>query len=80
MTEASPRPVRRWAQIALDVFSVILALGAAALVVAPVFMTMTGLGGHDWDPMETDRFLAIKTIKSYHQFPFWNPYSCGGHT
>ncbi len=24
--------------------------------------------------------LAIKTIKHYHQFPFWNPYSCGGHT
>ena len=75
----APAP-RRFLRVALDVFSLLLALAAAGLVVAPVFKTWNGLGGHDWDPMEGDRYLAIKTIKHYHQFPFWNPYSCGGHT
>jgi len=64
----------------LDVLSIVLAIGAVALTVAPVFEHWNTLGGHDWDPMEGARFLSIKTIKQYHQFPFWNPYSCGGHT
>ena len=76
----SDAPPRKWPRVALDVFSVILTLGAITLVVAPLFDRWDGLGGHDWDPMEAARYLSIKTIKRYHQFPFWNPYSCGGHT
>ncbi len=73
-------PERTWPRVVLEVFGVILALGAAAMTVAPIFSEWHGLGGHDWDPMEAARYVAIKTIKHYHQFPFWNPYSCGGHT
>jgi hypothetical protein len=65
---------------ALNVFSFVLMLGGIALVVAPVFMTMDTYGVHDWDQMEAHRYLAVKTLKTFHQFPFWNPYSCGGHT
>src|SRR5262249_8493443 len=78
-TRVSDAP-RKWPRVVLDVFSVILTLGAVALVVAPLFDGWNGLGGHDWDPMEAARYLSIKTIKQYHQFPVWNPYSCGGPT
>lgn len=70
----------RVGRIALEVFAALLALGMIALVVAPVFMHTDTYGIHDWDQMEAHRYLAVKTIKRYHQFPFWNPYSCGGHT
>jgi hypothetical protein len=62
------------------VFAFVLMLGGVALVVAPVFIHLDTFGQHDWDQMEGHRYLAMKTIKVYHQFPFWNPYSCGGHT
>ncbi|MBV9950251.1 MAG: hypothetical protein JOZ69_25645 [Myxococcales bacterium] len=37
------------------------------------------IGAHDWDQMEAHRYLVTKTILRFHQFPFWNPYACGGH-
>ncbi len=80
MTDLKQIPQRRWPRVVLDVLAIVLTLGAAALCVAPIFSEWHGLGGHDWDPMETSRYVSIKTIKHYHQFPFWNPYSCGGHT
>jgi hypothetical protein len=29
--------------------------------------------------MESHRELVVKTMRDYHQFPFWEPYACGGH-
>ena len=29
--------------------------------------------------MNTQREVVVKTIVRFHQFPFWNPYTCGGH-
>jgi hypothetical protein len=72
--------LRRISWIALHIFAVVLMLGGVALVIAPVFINLDTYGQHDWDQMQGHRYLAIKTIKRYHQFPFWNPYSCGGHT
>ncbi|NOU26704.1 MAG: hypothetical protein HOO96_02265 [Polyangiaceae bacterium] len=37
------------------------------------------LGGHDWDQMEAHRYLLTKSVRRFGQFPFWNPYGCGGH-
>ncbi len=79
-TDAPKRDWSRIGRIALEVFTWLLALGMLALVVAPVFIHTDTYGVHDWDQMEAHRYLAVKTIKRYHQFPFWNPYSCGGHT
>ncbi|HSQ67041.1 MAG TPA: hypothetical protein VLM85_27675 [Polyangiaceae bacterium] len=70
----------RAGRIALDSIALLLVLGAVALVVAPIFISLDTYGIHDWDQMEAHRYLAVKTIKRFHQFPFWNPYSCGGHT
>lgn len=50
-----------------------------AAVLAPTLAHMTSLGGNDWDEMAAQRYLVIKSLREYHQFPFWNPFSCGGH-
>ena len=74
-------PWRRRFEIGLGVFGFVLVLGMVALVVAPVFKPpLDTYGSHDWDPMQAHRFLLVKTIKDFHQLPFWNPYNCGGHT
>ncbi|HKQ68132.1 MAG TPA: hypothetical protein VJT73_02270 [Polyangiaceae bacterium] len=44
------------------------------------FDDFTRWGWHDWDSSTTSRWLSVHTIKTYHQFPFWNPYTCGGYT
>ncbi len=72
--------MRRWPSRVLQAFAFLLVLGLIALVVAPIFKRTDTLGIHDWDQMEAHRYLAVKTIKRFHQFPFWDPYSCGGHT
>jgi|CZKU01.1.fsa_nt_gi hypothetical protein len=50
-----------------------------AFVVAPAFRDLHSLGSHDWDQMESHRYLVFKSVREYGQFPFWNPYGCGGH-
>jgi hypothetical protein len=70
----------RVAAILQNVVAVLIVLGTLALVVAPEFIHTDTYGVHDWDQMQSYRYLMVKTIKRFHQFPFWNPYSCGGHT
>jgi hypothetical protein len=48
-------------------------------VVAPVFKELQSMGAHDWDQMASHRYLLWKSAHIYGQFPFWNPYGCGGH-
>jgi hypothetical protein len=59
-------------------WGVILAMGV--FVLAPTLADTKTVGGHDWDQMESHRYLVAKTILRFHQFPFWNPYACGGHS
>lgn len=54
-------------------------LAMIALAVAPMFHEFVTYGGHDWDTMAVNRYLAVKSFKTFGQFPFWNPYACGGH-
>jgi hypothetical protein len=68
-----------WIQVALYVLSCAIALGTVAQVVSPAFRDVHLLGGHDWDQQESYRYLVKKSVLRFHQFPFWNPYSCGGH-
>jgi hypothetical protein len=54
-------------------------LAAITYVFSPFLAHTTTLGSGDWDQAATSRLLVTKTIWRFHQFPFWNPYSCGGH-
>jgi hypothetical protein len=49
------------------------------LVVSPLLLHPWTLGQHDWDQMNTQREVVVQTIARFHQFPFWDPYTCGGH-
>ena len=49
------------------------------LVVSPLLAHPWTLGQHDWDQMNTQREVVVTTIARYHQFPLWDPYTCGGH-
>ncbi|HEY6555970.1 MAG TPA: hypothetical protein VI072_01800 [Polyangiaceae bacterium] len=78
------RPKRFGTRRILELCGQLIALGIVlaqvALVVAPIFADLSTLGGHDWDEKESQRHLVVKTIHEYGQFPFWNPYACGGHS
>lgn len=47
-------------------------------VVAPWFEDVTTYGFHDWDVVTSHRYLVKLSLLTYHQFPGWNPYACGG--
>jgi hypothetical protein len=48
-------------------------------VLAGPLRSSTTLGSHDWDQMEAHRYLIFKSMRRFGQFPFWDPYGCGGH-
>ena len=56
----------------------VLALVVAALL-SGFFLHPGALGGHDWDQMEAHRVFVVKAIREFGQFPFWDPYGCGGY-
>src|SRR5262245_32035241 len=64
--------------VVLHVLGLLVVLGVVGGVLAPVFHDLNTMGGHDWDEMQAQRYLAVKSLLKYHQFPFWNPYACGG--
>jgi hypothetical protein len=77
-----PPPAR---PLGVRIFDAALAAAAALIVlttiwgvVRPLFTNVSTLGGHDWDEMEAQRWLVVKSIREFRQFPFWNPYACGG--
>jgi hypothetical protein len=55
----------------------VLACVAAALL-SGFFVHLSTLGAHDWDAEESYRYVAVKSIRDFAQFPFWDPYGCGG--
>jgi hypothetical protein len=68
-----------WVHVATGVICAAMVVVAIAYMLRPVFADTVTYGSHDWDQHETDRYLTTKSILRYHQFPFWNPYACGGH-
>jgi hypothetical protein len=66
-------------RLACGVLAALVALAALALVLRPLAAHAHGYGGHDWDAAESQRYLVWKAIVRFHEFPFWNPYACGGH-
>ena len=48
-------------------------------VVSPLLVHPWTLGQHNWDQMNKQRELVVQTIARFGQFPFWDPFTCGGH-
>jgi hypothetical protein len=74
-----PRTGAGWGRAAASFLAWGIVLGMIGIVVGPALRDRQSIGSHDWDQMEAHRYLVYKSIRLYHQFPFWNPYGCGGH-
>src|ERR1700722_8680849 len=74
-----PRNRADGARLAASLLAWAVVLTTIGIVVGPAFHDIRSLGTHDWDQMESHRYLLTKSIRAYGQFPFWNPYECGGH-
>ncbi len=74
-----PRTRADWGRLAASLLGWGIILATIGIVVGPAFHDIRTLGTHDWDQMESHRYLLYKSVHSYGQFPFWNPYGCGGH-
>jgi hypothetical protein len=70
-----PRPVT----LASRAVAVLAVPAMILLVVSPLLTHPWTLGQHNWDQMNTQREVVVKTLLRFHQFPFWDPYECGGH-
>ncbi len=70
---------RRW-RFALTLLAFAIVLHMIGVVVAPTFDDLSLWGFHDWDFSTSLRLLTVKSLKEYGQFPFWNPYACGGYS
>ncbi len=73
-----PASALGWAQLVAAVASVVVVAAEMAHVLRPLVDHPYGYGRHVWDQTEANRYLVVKSIKTFHQFPFWNPYACGG--
>jgi len=45
----------------------------------PIFRDLNNIGYWDWDHHLFNHQVPLISLKSYGQFPLWNPYYCGGH-
>lgn len=69
--QALPRRWQWWG-VALLVFTV------TPLVLGGYWFSSGDLGIADWDYYFSVHHVYRLTLLQYHQFPFWNPYTCGG--
>lgn len=45
----------------------------------PVLVRLSSVATyHDWDLHSELHSVSVYTVTHFHQFPFWNPYECGG--
>jgi hypothetical protein len=92
--DANPAKPRAWAAFsskrlpasALEWTWLVTGVAAVAAVarqllfgLAPLFARPARIGHHAWDTAAALRYMAVKAILRFHEFPSWNPYACGGH-
>src|SRR5207249_9192975 len=51
---------------------------AVAVVLAPWFRDTSTFGFHDWDAQTAHRYLTRLSLLGYKEFPWWDPFACGG--
>jgi len=74
-----PRAIPEWAR-AIGRASALLSIPTMiAIVVSPLLLHPWTLGQRNWDQMNAQRYVVVKSLARFHQFPFWDPWSCGGH-
>ncbi len=60
-------------------WGVLVSLMFALAFSYPILANIAGLGlDHDWDLTMEIHWAPFYTITHFHQFPFWDPYKCGG--
>jgi len=75
-------PIRRstWTPTALEVG--LIAVGAAVFTCAfsfPILSNLSKVGlVWDWSEKLSHVWATVYSIKTFHQIPLWDPYSCGG--
>lgn len=74
-----PASALDWVHLATGVVGALVVLAAIGYALDPILVHAHGYGRHDWDRMESVRYLVHKAIVVFHELPFWNPYACGGH-
>lgn len=60
------------------VFAVLLVAAVLVISLQAALSHLDGHGTHDWDTMLAHRYLQVKTYLRFGEFPFWDPYGCGG--
>lgn len=60
-------------------FALIIFTLIALLIVSPIFKSINNWSSNDWDQHFFYYEAARKSIAEYKQFPFWNPWHCGGN-
>ena len=53
--------------------------GLSVLICAPLFARPNGVGRADWDQHLFYYASVLKSVIEYGQWPFWNPWYCGGN-
>jgi hypothetical protein len=66
----------RWREV---VWGLLASVMFALAFSYPILTKISGLGlDHDWDLTMEMHWAPFYTIAHFHQFPFWDPYKCGG--
>ncbi|HEX8791606.1 MAG TPA: hypothetical protein VF765_11695, partial [Polyangiaceae bacterium] len=74
-----PRTIPGWLRAAGIVAALVSIPAMIAIVVSPLVERPWTLGQRNWDQMDAHRYVVLKSLLRFHQFPFWDPWSCGGH-
>ena len=56
-----------------------ISAGLSVLMCAPLFVLPNGVGHYDWDQHTFYYASVLRSVVEYGQWPFWNPWSCGGN-
>jgi hypothetical protein len=56
-----------------------ISAGLSVLICAPLFVQPNGVGHFDWDQHLFYYASVLKSVIEYGQWPFWNPWYCGGN-
>jgi hypothetical protein len=74
-----PATAGGWVRLATGALSVVVVVGMVVFVLAPVLAHAHGYGRDGWDAAESQRYLVSRSLRLFHEVPWWDPYTCGGH-
>ena len=77
---ALPRAREHWTAFGLALVALAFTAVSTFRALQPVLADWSTWGGHDWDQVTAYRYMFVKSFREFGQFPFWNPYACGGHS